>query len=56
MGPHSENKIENLEYLRRHLLETIPNSYGRVKQDLERVLKTVEEEIQRQKEQLGNGH
>jgi molecular chaperone GrpE (heat shock protein) len=39
-------QLQRLEYLRKHLLETIPNSYGRVKADLERVLKTVEEEIQ----------
>jgi hypothetical protein len=44
MSTHNE-KLQHLERLQRHLLETIPNSYGRVKNDLERVLKTVEEEI-----------
>ena len=46
---HGE-KLKRLDYLRRHLLETIPNSYGRVKADLERVLKTVEQEIQNLRE------
>jgi len=46
MDLDTDENLKRLEYLCRHLRDTIPNSYGRVKADLERILKTVEDEIQ----------